>query len=169
MTTLSTAGSATSVRRSSRPRPVHVQHILHGTLDPDGHVEDVFFDAQEFGDQSMDSFHVTPAHEPSVVVPNLHATRGGSVEAFLDDLHVDDDDDHDDGDIPPPPAPPSELPLRFLRAGKNDPEVGMERYKATLAWRKELGMDTILRQPHKQFDFIKSMYDQCSVEYYGDR
>ena len=56
-----------------------------------------------------------------------------------------------------PPLPPKELPLRFLRAGKNDPIEGQRRYEATLQWRKENGMDTILMEAHPNFDLIKSV------------
>jgi len=56
------------------------------------------------------------------------------------------------------PAPPQELPLRFLRAGKGDPVEGQRRYEATLKWRKENGMDTILTDPHPNFELIKSHY-----------
>jgi hypothetical protein len=56
------------------------------------------------------------------------------------------------------PAPPLELPERFLRAGKGDPEEGWRRYEATLQWRKENGIDTILVEPHLDFELIKSHY-----------
>jgi len=58
----------------------------------------------------------------------------------------------------PGPPPPKELPLRFLRAGKNDPEEGWRRYQATLQWRRDEGMDTILREPNPQFDIIQQHY-----------
>ena len=56
------------------------------------------------------------------------------------------------------PPPPKELPLRFLRAGKGDPVEGMRRYQQTLAWRREIGMDTILKTAHPNFDLIKRHY-----------
>jgi CRAL/TRIO domain len=59
---------------------------------------------------------------------------------------------------PSPPAPPNELPLRFLRAGKNDPVLGLQRYEATLAWRKRERVDTILRESFPQFPVIKQFY-----------
>eukprot|EP00980_Cylindrotheca_fusiformis_P001328 scaffold333_cov133-Cylindrotheca_fusiformis.AAC.54 len=59
---------------------------------------------------------------------------------------------------PPPPPPPDELPLRFLKAGKDDVQEGKRRYAATLQWRKENGMDTILVKPHPQFEIIKKSY-----------
>jgi hypothetical protein len=61
------------------------------------------------------------------------------------------------GGIPAPPAP-QELPLRFLRAGKNDPKEGRRRYEATLQWRKEHGIDTILLEAHPNFELIKEHY-----------
>ena len=59
-----------------------------------------------------------------------------------------------------PPPPPEELPLRFLRAGKNDPIEGQRRYEQTLAWRKEYGMDNIINMPHPNFELIKQHYPQ---------
>lgn len=56
------------------------------------------------------------------------------------------------------PEPPLELPDRFLRAGKGNPEEGQRRYEATLEWRKENGIDTILVEPHPDFELIKSNY-----------
>lgn len=56
------------------------------------------------------------------------------------------------------PPPPEELPLRFLRAGKGDPVEGQRRYEATLKWRAENGIDTILTEPHPNFELIKANY-----------
>jgi len=58
----------------------------------------------------------------------------------------------------PCPPPPEELPDRFLRAGKGDPIEGQRRYEATLAWRKEQGIDHILTDAHPNFDLIKRNY-----------
>jgi hypothetical protein len=58
----------------------------------------------------------------------------------------------------PCPVPPEDLPDRFLRAGKGDPVEGQRRYEATLAWRKEKGIDHILTDPHPDFDLIKKHY-----------
>ena len=57
-----------------------------------------------------------------------------------------------------PPLPPTEVPLRFLRAGKGDPIEGRRRYQETLLWRKQVGMDTILKEPHEKFELIKQHY-----------
>lgn len=56
------------------------------------------------------------------------------------------------------PPPPKQLPLRFLRAGNNDPGEGWRRYQATLRWRRDEGMDTILREPNPYFDTIQQNY-----------
>ena len=56
------------------------------------------------------------------------------------------------------PPPPKELPLRFLRAGKNDPVEGQRRYEVTLAWRKENDIDNILTEPSPNYKFIKENY-----------
>ena len=61
--------------------------------------------------------------------------------------------------LPSPPSPPKFLPLRFLRAGKNDPKMGLQRYEETLLWRKKNKLDTILLYesfPH--FHTIKQYY-----------
>ena len=58
----------------------------------------------------------------------------------------------------PPPLPPTEMPLRFLRAGKNCPVQGLQRYKATLDMRREERLDTILREPSPLFPLIKKHY-----------
>jgi hypothetical protein len=57
-----------------------------------------------------------------------------------------------------PPKPPTKLPLRFLKAGKDDLIEGQRRYEATLKWRKKEGMDKILAEPHPNFDIIKKSY-----------
>ena len=57
----------------------------------------------------------------------------------------------------PPPAPQF-LPLRFLRAGKMNVTEGKRRYKATLDWRRENAIDTILREPNPWFQTIKQHY-----------
>jgi hypothetical protein len=58
----------------------------------------------------------------------------------------------------PSPPPPKELPLRFLRAGKNDPIEGRRRYEATLQWRRDNNIDTILLESHPNFTLIKKHY-----------
>jgi hypothetical protein len=61
---------------------------------------------------------------------------------------------------PSPPLPPKELPLRFLRAGKNDPVEGRRRYDMTLEWRRENSIDTVLYEPQPHFELIKRHYPQ---------
>lgn len=60
--------------------------------------------------------------------------------------------------MPQPPKPPTELPDRFLKAGKGNVKEGERRYKETLAWRAENNMDTIIQTPHPQFALIKKHY-----------
>lgn len=147
---------STMIRRSSATNAplIHANRILFGTLDPDGHVEDVFYDAEEFGDgEDHNEFKSSYRHE-SILVPSIVA-RGGEKE--ISQLTAN-DDEYVQSDLPPPPPPPKELPLRFLRAGKGDPVEGLRRYEATLAWRKEHRMDTILREPNFHFDLIKQHY-----------
>lgn len=50
------------------------------------------------------------------------------------------------------------VPFRFIRATKGDLEAAKVRYNSTLKWRQEIGMDTILQEPHKKFDAIKANY-----------
>ena len=56
------------------------------------------------------------------------------------------------------PPPPKELPVRFLRAGKGDPIEGQRRYEATLQWRKENNIDSILFEAHPMFEMVKQHY-----------
>ena len=56
------------------------------------------------------------------------------------------------------PLAPTELPVRFLRAGKGDPIEGQRRYEATLQWRKEHNIDTILFEENVKFSMIKENY-----------
>ena len=58
----------------------------------------------------------------------------------------------------PAPLAPTELPIRFLRAGKGDIIEGQRRYMATLHWRKEQSIDTILFEEHFKFTMIKENY-----------
>ena len=58
----------------------------------------------------------------------------------------------------PAPLAPTELPIRFLRAGKGDIIEGQRRYMATLHWRKEQNIDTILFEEHFKFTMIKENY-----------
>lgn len=91
------------------------------------------------------------------------ARRNGSatVSATNSEMSV------DQSEAPPPPQqrgpplsprPPNELPLRFLRAGKNNPAEGLRRYEATLKMRKDERVDTILREPSPDFEIIKKHY-----------
>jgi hypothetical protein len=56
------------------------------------------------------------------------------------------------------PSAPTELPVRFLRAGKGDPIEGQRRYEATLQWRKEHNIDDILFEENFKFNMIKENY-----------
>ena len=137
-------------RRSSSKPIVRTSPILCGSLDPDGHVEVVFYDAHEFGD-GMDDDNFAASYRPeSVLVPSILSKlpRGGAMTKS----------DADSSLPPPPPPPPQELPLRFLRAGKGDPVEGLRRYEATLEWRKENRVDTILREAFPHFRLIKQHY-----------
>ena len=58
-----------------------------------------------------------------------------------------------------PPPPPKFLPLRFLRAGKNDPKMGLQRYEETLLWRKTNQIDALLlHESFPHFHTIKQHY-----------
>jgi hypothetical protein len=179
---LTKLGSKRTKRRSSAH--LQVNHMMHGTLDPEGHVEDVFYDALQFGDHpdNPDEFKVVHLRE-SITIPSI-LVDADAIEAYIQHNYQNDSSLHEDGDtsesVSPlspyptvindrttesgwsrpsaPPPPPDELPLRFLRAGKGDVAEGLRRYHATLQWRANLGMDTILREPNEDFDLIKSHY-----------
>lgn len=184
--------------------PVHVIPVLHGTLDPEGEVEVIFYDAHQDGDDSSQNFHGKFQRESIVL---SHIQRGGSevadaavnassanttaaatsnpyyVEVDTDESQAGAGDESypyhpatplNDANPPrevtvehntnlppkvlPAPLPPKELPLRFLRAGKGDPEEGLRRYEQTLAWRQAENIDEILREANPNFDVIKQHY-----------
>jgi len=60
-----------------------------------------------------------------------------------------------------PPPPKDELPVRFLRAGGNSTREGWRRYRATLRWRRDESVDSILREPCPDFSLIKRHYPHC--------
>lgn len=141
------------------------QHILHGTLDPEGHVEDIFYDAQQQGDAGADEFSANYTRE-SVVMSCYRSTGREYVEVLVDREQVPMIETQTSWqsirggafETPKSPQAPQELPLRFLRAGKGDPEEGLRRYEETLKWRAENEIDTILRQPMPDFALIKKHY-----------
>lgn len=49
-----------------------------------------------------------------------------------------------------------EIPPAFLVAENGDAAKASHRYQATLAWRKEMRVDSILKTPQTQYDTIKS-------------
>jgi len=55
----------------------------------------------------------------------------------------------------------SAVPLRFVRAAKQDGENAQRAFDDTLAWRKQHSMDTILYQPAPHFHLIKQNYPHC--------
>lgn len=50
----------------------------------------------------------------------------------------------------------TEIPIRFVRAENGDMSKASLRYQATLKWRRERGLDSILQRPHPKFDIIKA-------------
>jgi hypothetical protein len=245
----------TLARRQSSTVHVHTSNMLHGTLDPDGGVEVVFYDCHEYGDgPNSNEFQPLDFRRDSVVMSSIRLRGGAAANLFSADddesiemrhksprpsqqqqpyrhregawrhegssgyddsysehddssshhpHHVDESDQHTVmsassslrrflpaalsesftamrsspssklrdhsglrpgppltpcGQYPLPPSPPAELPLRFLRAGKGDPEVGLKRYTSTLEWRRENRMDDILREPCPHFELIKQHY-----------
>lgn len=161
--------------------PVHVIPVLHGTLDPDGGTEVIFYDAHQDDSESFQGKH---QHESIVL---SHIKRGGGKNPYYVEVDTDESGNDEDASYPyhpaspmkesarprevtveeksnlPPkvlslPQPPQELPLRFLRAGKGDPDEGLRRYELSLQWRKEHKIDTILREANPNFDFIKKHY-----------
>jgi hypothetical protein len=53
---------------------------------------------------------------------------------------------------------PKPFNQRWINCEKGDAKKGRERYDATMAWRKEKGIDGLLHEPQKYFHFIKSIY-----------
>lgn len=51
-----------------------------------------------------------------------------------------------------------DYPVRFLRAAKGDPIHGRERFEATMKWREEERMDSILDEPFIYFELVKKYY-----------
>jgi hypothetical protein len=150
---------------------VKINTILHGTMDPDGAVQDVFYDAVEFGDGDHGDEFKLDFRRESVVLHNILANviNSDEIEAVLEepeDRLIREQSERDlaageDGvnaPLPPHPKPPKELPLRFLLAGKGNVEEGLKRYEATLEWRKEEKIDYILREPSPNFALIKQHY-----------
>jgi hypothetical protein len=154
---------------------VKINTILHGTMDPEGHVQDVFYDALEFGDGDHGDEFKLDFRRESVVLHNILANViiSDDLEAFLEEPEdrlirerresglLEPGDEGQAGvnaPLPPHPKPPKELPLRFLLAGKGDVQEGLRRYEATLQWRKEEKIDYILREPSPNFALIKEHY-----------
>jgi len=52
---------------------------------------------------------------------------------------------------------PDHIPSRFLQMKKGDREAAKESFAATLAWREEFKVDTLLSRPHPRFDVCKAL------------
>ncbi len=52
---------------------------------------------------------------------------------------------------------PDGIPTRFLLMKKNDLAEAKIAFEGTLAWRKQLEVDTILRRPHPKYDICKAI------------
>ncbi|CAB9524175.1 SEC14 cytosolic factor [Seminavis robusta] len=55
-------------------------------------------------------------------------------------------------------ADAEELPIRFQKAGKDDPAEGRQRFVATLEWRERHDMNTALYRAWPNFELIKDNY-----------
>ncbi|ETL85387.1 hypothetical protein F442_15620, partial [Phytophthora nicotianae P10297] len=53
-----------------------------------------------------------------------------------------------------------EIPSAFLVAENGNVAKAMERYRATMAWRKQMKVDNILTTPQAHYDTIKTHYTQ---------
>ena len=56
---------------------------------------------------------------------------------------------------PAEPPDPEAIPPRFISATKGDMKKAKARWEDTKAWREQNGVDSILAQPHPNFDKIK--------------
>jgi CRAL/TRIO domain len=133
---------------------------------------DLYYDALEYGEEAADGTSIDVGKSPIPIKGGLHREFKRPTTLIEDqpphppytkEFPPPLPPNHPEGDIHrsfDPPPPPNELPLRFLRAGKDDPIEGRRRYEQTLAWRKEYGMDTIIKSPHQFFELIKQHYPQ---------
>jgi hypothetical protein len=151
---------------------VKINTILRGTMDPEGAVADLFYDAVEFGDGDHGDEFKLDFRRESVVLHNILANVIISEEDEVEAIHEEPEDrlirEQSERDLaagieviaplPLNPKPPKELPLRFLLAGKGNVDEGLKRYEATLQWRKENKIDDILREPSPNFALIKEHY-----------
>ena len=144
-----------SLDASKSPRKseihAHAHTIVKGNITPnmsDVDIEEEFYDAVEFHDSDPENELHLAIHRSSSSVEMI---RGGASTPipFSTEIHPTNYD---------APLPPKETPLRFIRAGKNDPVVGRQRYEQTLQWRQENGLNTILKEPHPHFELIKEHY-----------
>lgn len=157
-------------RRFARgPPPTRVAVVDNNNAKDENSSSDVFFDAVEYGDDSnnRDSFRLRSDPRESVVLSGIsihQQSHSNIVETVLGSSSSSDSSGEEEEAIKQPrrlllpPPPPAELPLRFLRAGKNDPVEGLRRYQATLQMRKDDRLDTILREPSPHFATIKQHY-----------
>lgn len=141
-------------KKKKRKKKRRKQYLVFGTrLHSDD--SDVYFDALEQRTATLQS-------TPSLVLSDVTVSQGrngeSSIELCLGESSSSSSSDDDGIAMLYPPKAPTELPLRFLRAGKNDPVVGMERYKQTLEIRQQQKLDTILFEGNEQFDVIKQYY-----------
>lgn len=140
--------------------------VVLGTLDTDGNgLEATFYDALEYGDgRTVDEFE-TSSEEGSTEI-TLRGGHSDSLSLTATNTLSSSSASCQPASPPrttwqpplPPPTPPTELPERFLRAGKGDAQEGWRRYQATLQWRKEMKLDTVLRRPNPHFSLIKQHY-----------
>jgi hypothetical protein len=87
-----------------------------------------FVSARSVNESELDD-RVRERQQPPPPPPTTNTTNGAAATAVRESFD--------------PPPPPTELPDRFLRAGKMDPVEGMRRYQATLEWRREQRMDHV--------------------------
>lgn len=154
-------GNSLEASTSSSPQKkeniqIHARTLVKGNITPnlsEVELEEEFYDAVEFHDSDPENeLHI--AFSRSTSSSAVEMIRGGCTTPipFAAEIR------HASYEAPPPPK---ETPLRFIRAGKNDPVVGRQRYEQTLQWRQENGMNTILKEPHKHFELIKEHYPHC--------
>jgi len=80
-----------------------------------------------------------------------------SIQASLDDVEVTESPNQQPA-APIPTVSKDTPPFRFIRAAKGDIVAAKVRWSDTLKWREQLGMNTILNEPHPNLALIKENY-----------
>lgn len=98
------------------------------------------------GNRRHDSTRIVP------IIPRGGATDDNAVTNFTFPLFQEGDGHEDD---------PDSIPGRFIRMQKGNRAKATASLEATLSWRSEKQVDTILGRPHTKYDLCKSVFPHC--------